>query len=99
MGRSPGICLAVVVGVAEERVVIALGGCCSPLHLDPRLPSRFPSRLMEWGKRGGVCVGECASARVRKHVRLAVCGDGERERGGFLKELDSTGVGEFPVAS
>lgn len=74
VGRSPGICLGVAVGVAEERVVIALGGCCAPSIWTPRLPSHFPSRPMESGRRGGLCVGVCVSACVR----LAACGGGGR---------------------
>lgn len=67
MGRSPGACLGVAVGVAEERVVIALGGCCSPLRLDPRAPFSFPFKADGVGEEGrGVrgCVCKCVCAQA-----------------------------------
>lgn len=55
VGRSPGICLDVAVGVAEEQVVIALGGCCSPLSLDSKALFSFLSF-----SHHGVCMVVCA---------------------------------------
>jgi len=81
-GRSPRTCLAAAVGVEEECVVLALGGCCSPLHPEPEAPV---------SGRGGLCVGVCASACVRRRVAAG--------RAGFLRELGSAEAGEFPVAS
>lgn len=65
VGRSPGICLGGVVGVAEERVVIALGGCCSPLHPDSKAPFSFPFKADGMGGEGRSvhgCVCKCVCA-------------------------------------
>lgn len=83
-------------GVAAERVVVAWGGCCSPLRLDPKAPFPFPFKT-DGGGEGEGCAWLCVQVRVCASLGAWLCV--VIEGSGFLKELDSTGVGEFPVAS